>query len=215
MARVEYFEPELTANQWMGDVGNAENLLRASAFVNTAKWTADADTGRIAIPSGTLLGRRDDETYLFEPVATGLETNLATLLSTDEASGSTVLNVVTTSGFKVGDGITITDGTNTETATIAANGIDRANRTITITAGLTNAFDISAAATTVRLTTAVALTEFWLLAFDITDASEKAEIPALYRHNRQVRINFLPDYASLASDVAAKIRELYETVQAV
>ena len=211
--RIQYFDPVLTANRWAGDRLVAENLVSGSAHVNEKKWTADTETGRIGIPSGTLLGRRNDTTFLFEPVATGLQTNLGTTLTADVASGSTVITVDTVSGFADGDSIRVEDSTNLETVTIAANGINRTNSTITITAGLTNAY--AAAVTTVSLATAVDQTEFFLLAFDIIDASARNDIPALYRQQRQVRINHLPGYASLPADVIAKIKELYQTVQAV
>lgn len=56
--------------------------------------------------------------------------------------------------------------------------------------------------------------EFYLLALDVIDADKMTECE-LYRHQRAVRENVLPNWAGLSTQMKAKIRALYQCFIAV
>lgn len=56
--------------------------------------------------------------------------------------------------------------------------------------------------------------EFYLLAFDVTDANEVDDVE-LYRHGGVVKENFLPLFTTLSATQKGKIRTLYETTVGV
>jgi hypothetical protein len=210
--KVTFFTPELTTPRWMGDPGERRTLLPGGGLVNDLQWTADI-YNRKPIVSGTLLARRAGA-YLWEKPVNALTTNLSVPFKANAAIAATVLSLRHVSGFAVGDAITIAQGATTETKTITA--INRELGTITVNTGLTNAFTSAGGTATVRLTTAVAQTEFYLLAYDIVDAVINAETPALYRPGALVRENFLPAWPFTGeSAILAKIRSLYECVTAI
>lgn len=68
---------------------------------------------------------------------------LATPLTAQAASGATVLHVGDASLFTAGDTLVLKDGATTETATIAALGVDESANTLTITVGLANSYTIT------------------------------------------------------------------------
>jgi hypothetical protein len=67
---------------------------------------------------------------------------LCAKLVADAASGATVLYVDDASVFTAADNLTLLDGETTESATIAALGVDESANTLTLTTGLTNSYDV-------------------------------------------------------------------------
>ncbi|MHC5897583.1 hypothetical protein [Nostoc sp.] len=203
MARLEFSGARDTAPRWMGDYGDRDSLLPGGVRVNKYKF-AESNSIR-QISSGVLLGRRANATH-WEPVNNNLNTTLATILTAAVASGGTILPVGSTSGYRPGDVLTIA----TVDYTIASNGVNDLNRTLTLTAGLSAS---AASGVAVALKTAVAHDEFYLLAFDIDDANRNPDA-TLYRHVGLVYYNYLPDYPFTGlANVLAKIKELYPTMQ--
>ncbi|MEH2070019.1 MAG: hypothetical protein V7K47_17970 [Nostoc sp.] len=202
MARLEFSGTRDTAPRWMGDYGDRQSLLPGGVRVNKFKF-AEANSIR-QISSGVLLGRRANATH-WEPVNNNLNTTLSTILTAAAASGGTILPVGSTSGYRSGDILTIAGSD----YTIASNGVNDLNHTLTLTAGLSAS---AASGVAVALKTVVAHDEFYLLAYDIDDANRNSDA-TLCRHQALVYYNYLPDYPFTGlANVLAKIKDLYQTV---
>lgn len=184
----------------MGEYGDRHSLLPGGVQVNPARFTEL--NGIKQVQSGILLGRRSGA-YYFEPADDTLKTDLNTYTTIASPAGTSILSVQTTSGFKPTDIITVgaTD------YTIATNGVDDLNKTLKLTANLSTSVLIN---TAVNLKTPVDFDEIYLLAYDITDASQ-CQDAELYRHRSLVYLNYLPGYPFTSSArVLTKIKELYE-----
>jgi hypothetical protein len=201
-------ENQLTAPRWAGDFMSPERLLPGGARVDPAqfrgtesvlvKLSATAAIGATALVVDPLTNANEDA---FIPAGTNMYFGTAdefARTTADVEEGDTSIPV---------DALIVAIEDNDEYLYPGTGGL----KSIPSGTFLGRTF-AEAAAKTPFGPADDADDQFYLVAFDVTDADNNADVE-FYRHGGLVKTNYLPAFSTLSATLIAKIRALYECTE--
>lgn len=204
MAKIQIDDNQLTPPAWAGDFLNREHLVPGGAKLDAAAFNApDAVVVTVGAAGALAAATSVPVDALSGPIPAGTVLNFGTdkfaVLTAAAAAGATSL-AVTAIPTALVDNDTATYGGVLSKNIPSGTFIGRtfAERETGDAFGPADAAD----------------EEFYLVAFDVTDADNNADVE-LYRHGSIVKENFLPGWATMSAGLKADLRANYTTTKGV